>query len=198
MFPLEERAPSPIDKVELVNQWLQQPEGDPPEPPFPIDYPELELAEYENEDKSVKEEVDSKLYREFVLKSPAYSWLVTILKREATLTRGCPDLMKDIESSIIAILPPIPTVSKKVSPPPYRATLKLDWDPLGFLREQQYSESPNEAVQHAITLTGCANDAQGLTTRQYLLQTWPTTGGEVMDMVASIVCSDPKCRSRCE
>jgi hypothetical protein len=50
-------------------------------------------------------------------------------------------------------------------------TFGIEWDPLAFVKEQEYREKPDEAVEIAITLTGPAKDAQALTCAQYLCQT---------------------------
>jgi hypothetical protein len=55
------------------------------------------------------------------------------------------------------------------------------------MKEQQYKESPSEALERVITLTGSANDAQTTTTGEYLSQTWPATGKHVMLLVTNIM-----------
>lgn len=64
---------------------------------------------------------------------------------------------------------------------------QLDWDPLEFVKEQQYIESPDEALANAITLTGSCDDAQALTSLGYLSQTWPTTGESAMHVLCDAV-----------
>jgi hypothetical protein len=129
---------------------------------------------------------DAGLYRDFIVKTPAYSWLVASLYREATLTRATPDLMEGIRGKILGALPSHHKVSRKTSSQEYKATFELDWDPLSFVKEQQYTESPDEALERAITLTGSADDAQAMTTIEYLSQTWPATGKHVMRLVTDV------------
>jgi hypothetical protein len=64
-------------------------------------------------------------------------------------------------------------VSRKKSVEAYKITFEIEWDPLAFIKEQEYREEPGEAIERAITLTGYAKDAQALTCAQYLRQTWP-------------------------
>lgn len=130
---------------------------------------------------------DSGPYRDFILETPAYRWLVASLQREATLARGTPDLMESIRETIFSALPSLQKISRKEPSQAYKATFELDWDPLEFVREQQYTESPEQALERAITLTGCSNDAQALTAKAYLCQTWPTTGKQVMRLVKDVV-----------
>ena len=141
---------------------------------------------------------DPSLYRDFITKSPAFSWLVTSLQREATLTRATPDVMETIRDSVLSILPSTHKVSRRESSVEYKIVLELDWDPLIFLEEQQYTEKPDKALKRAITLTGSKNDAQALTASEYLSQTWPATGEFVMDLVVGVVHNLTTRHATCE
>jgi hypothetical protein len=99
------------------------------------------------------------------------------------LNQDISDLMEDIRAKILGALPFYHEVGRSSS---YKATFELDWDPLSFVKEQRYTESPHEALERAITLTGSANDAQAMTTVEYLSQTWPATGKHVMRLVADV------------
>lgn len=126
-------------------------------------------------------------YRDSVLGSPAFNWLITTLLTEVSLTRQRADVMRSIRNQILSTLPSSHEVSRKKSSREYRATFEIDWDPLSFVKEQKYQESPDEAIKRSITLTGSPEDAQALTTGQYLAQTWPTSGAEVMRIVAEVI-----------
>jgi hypothetical protein len=102
------------------------------------------------------------------------------LGREAILTRATPDLMEDIRRKVLCALPSSHKVSNK-------ATFELDWDPLSFVKEQQYTESPDKALERAITYTGSLNNAQAIATGEYLTQTWPATGKKVMRLVTDVI-----------
>jgi hypothetical protein len=54
------------------------------------------------------------------------------------------------------------------------------------VKKQRYTESPEVALERAITLTGSVNNAQAVTTREYLSQTWPATGIQVMRLVTGV------------
>jgi len=104
------------------------------------------------------------------------------LGREAILiTRTIPDLMEDIRRKVLCALP---SSDHKVS---NKATFELDWDPLSFVKEQQYTESPGKALERAITYTGSVNNAQAIATGEYLSQTWPATGKKVMRLVTDAI-----------
>jgi hypothetical protein len=149
-----------------------------------------DLGEYE-EELGIEDEDDpipeSNVYRDFIMNTPAYEWLITSLEREAKLTRATPDLMEDVRKNILDALPSSHKVSRKVSSQEYRARFELDWDPLSFVKEQEYTESPGEALEKAITLTGTGTDAQALTAGEYLSQTWPATGNHMMQLVAHTI-----------
>lgn len=63
----------------------------------------------------------------------------------------------------------------------------IDWDPISFLREQQYQGSLHETIEKVITLTGSTKNAQALTTLEYLRQTWPTTGEHILQLVKDVL-----------
>jgi hypothetical protein len=126
-------------------------------------------------------------YHDFIVESPAYTWLVASLQREAILTRATPDLMEGIREKILCASPSLQKVSRKTPSQEYRGTFELDWDPLSFVKEQQYTESPDEALERAITLTGSANNVQALTAGEYLSQTWAATGKYVMRLVTNVL-----------
>jgi hypothetical protein len=123
-------------------------------------------------------------YQDYVLHSPAFHWLISTLLTEISLTRQRVDVMRTIRNQILGTLPSLHEVSRKKSSKEYRATFEMDWDPLSFVKDQKYQESPDQAIERSITLTGCPGDAQALTTGQYLAQTWPASGAEVMGIVA--------------
>jgi hypothetical protein len=144
----------------------------------------LELDEGEPELVSESEEVlNSGLYRNAVLATPAYKWLIASLQREARLTRTTPDLMERIKEIIFSALPFAPKPNREESSQKYLAVFELDWDPVAFIKEQEYSETPEEVLEKVITLTGSLNDSQAVTTISYLCQTWPVTGEQVMRLV---------------
>lgn len=63
----------------------------------------------------------------------------------------------------------------------------VSWDPVAFLREEEYIEKPEDAIERAITLTGSTVSAQALTCGGYLRQTWPSTRDQILDLIKSLV-----------
>lgn len=105
------------------------------------------------------------------------------------MTRASPDIMQDIKEKVLSAFPK-PRISRKAPLQAYEAAFELDWDPLSFVQEQQYTETPGEALKRAITLTGTGSDAQAVTTIEYLSQTWPTTGAHIMRLVTDVICNE--------
>jgi len=215
MFPLEDAISSNVDRIQpgqfAISRYLEEPDlnvyqqttvlgenseyrddepGPTPKTHDDLDSAPISLELDENSDvleDDTESTHDAGSYRDFIVKTPAYSWLVASLQREATVTRATPDLMEDIRGRILSALPSSHRVSRKTPSQQYKATFELDWDPLSFVKEQQYTESPDQALERAITLTGSTNDAQAMTPGDYLSQTWGATGKHVMRLVTDVV-----------
>jgi hypothetical protein len=150
-------------------------------------------------DESSDEDIAPALYayREAIVKTATYEWLVTSLRRECLLSKSPPNSMETIKQTIISALPPSRFISRKVSAEAYTVIFEVDWDPVAFIKQQEYRESPEAAIEAAITLTGTSADSQALPAVQYLCQTWPLTGRHTMGLVKSVVCSSPGRRHEC-
>lgn len=157
------------------------------------EYPEESRADLED----TRTELDAGKYRHYILKSPAYDWLIGTLQRESTLKRATPvDAMSRIRADILAALPASRRVSRSSPSQRYKATFELRWDPLVFVEEQSYTEAAEIALRRAITITGSADDAQAATTRDYLVQTWPN-GGEIMQLIEDVTRAGRKSPVSC-
>lgn len=142
-------------------------------------YPSAELIE--------TPELES--YEAFILNSSAFNWLRTTLLTELQLTRQRANTMQDIQKQILGALPSEYMVSRKKPSEEHKANFKINWDPISFFRDQQYPERLGEAFQHSLTITGSPEDAQCLTTIQYMSQTWPTNGPKLVQLVAQAIQS---------
>ncbi|KAK6501959.1 hypothetical protein TWF481_009777 [Arthrobotrys musiformis] len=118
------------------------------------------------------------IYKDFMLKTRAFEWLVGRLKREALLTNSTEINYMDIVGEAILQHLPLPTlkVSKNTSAQAFKALFATGWNPLEFVYAQDYATEPFEAIEKAITLTGSIEDAQAVTCAEYLRQTWPSIG----------------------
>ncbi|KAJ8116705.1 hypothetical protein OPT61_g1930 [Boeremia exigua] len=129
---------------------------------------------------------------DFILQTPAYRWLVATLERETTLARASPDLMENIGTQIRDMMPlHHEEISRKTSSQEYKATFELLWNPLQFIKDHQFDESTEGVLEEAITLTGTIDDAQALTTLEYLCQVWPASGVYVMQLITEVACNSP-------
>jgi hypothetical protein len=137
-------------------------------------------------------------YRDFISKVPAYEWLLANVYREILLASAEPNLMDAIRRMILHFLPSSHKVSRKASVEAYKVVYKIEWDLLAFVKEQEYTEEPDEAVEKAITLTGSANDAQALTCAQYLRQTWPSAGEHIIRLLKNVARSETGHRHACK
>jgi hypothetical protein len=154
-----------------------------------IDAEAVDLEQYQKQKDDSTEQDD---IFDFMLQTPAYRWLVATLKRETTLMRASSDLMEQIGAQIREVLLSYgDKVSRKASSPEYKATFELFWNPLQYVKDQKYDESPEEVLEGAITLTGTVDDAQALTTLEYLCQVWPTSGVHVMRLITEVTRDVP-------
>lgn len=122
-------------------------------------------------------------HEETILNTVAFKWLLDRLQKELLLTPMEPETIHEISETIISALPLGQRISRKAQPRIYRATFELEWDAFGFFRRQGYDGLPQNIFEGVITLTGRCPDAQATTCAQYLLQTWPSTSREFIEMI---------------
>lgn len=97
------------------------------------------------------------------------------------------DLTNAIRKEISSSFPSLRFVSRKQPAQSYQATFRIQWNPHAFIEDESYKEDVEHVVETAITLTGSLTDAQALTCGQYLHQTWPTSGKNILQLVKSVV-----------
>ncbi|KAF3258160.1 hypothetical protein TWF217_005852 [Orbilia oligospora] len=143
----------------------------------------------DEETKMGKTAIDrAMVYRDFILKTPAFEWLVGVLRREITLlTPAEPNYMEITKRSVSECLPSSHRISKNRSAEAFNTIFLTGWKPLTFVKEQEYELKPSEAIERAVTLTGSAEDAQALTCVEYLCQTWPSTGKYIIELVRDVI-----------
>lgn len=129
-------------------------------------------------------------YRDFISQHPAYEWLLQSVRKEL-YTDKPGSTQTDIRDAILGCLPRVRRVSRREPPQIYTLTFTADWDLKSFLQEQEYMETPEKAVERAITITGSNIDAQAATTTQYLSQTWPSFGIHLLHVVKHVANDMP-------
>lgn len=128
-------------------------------------------------------------YNDVIHGSPAYSWLLAKLENQLLLAPAEPDHMRTISCTIMDSLchGTFRNISRQKAPHLCDMTFLVGWNPMDFLQDQEYEESPEQALERAITITGTGRNAQALTTAQYLRQTWPMVGEDVLEVVKHVV-----------
>lgn len=170
-----------------LSRYLEEEEltGDPVDlvPPRPESEPDTCASPDDWDDSTTGLE-----YRDFIVRTPEYEWLIKTLQRESVSRRASPDILERIGAGILAALPSSHHVSRRAPSQRYEVTFVLDWDPLAFLKQQFYNGILD--LRKAITITGSASDAQAVTTAEYLIQTWPT-GGKIMKLIEDVTRHPP-------
>ncbi|KAK0646785.1 hypothetical protein B0T16DRAFT_493694 [Cercophora newfieldiana] len=173
---------SPREKMSFWYSRFTDPDGEEPDAAPVID-------QDDEDDEGEGETMVQQVYRDFLLGAPAYHWLQEMVRREVNLDFSRADAFHKVRNEIARALetPGTRKISRKSSPESCSARFHVEWQPLGFLEQQAYSETNVDAIQRAITLTGDVDDAQALTCRQYLCQTWPSTGELMLDILKAVV-----------
>lgn len=121
-------------------------------------------------------------YHKIILDSAAYKWFLRKLRNECVLQMETP------QSRIRAlILDKLPTgeISRRRSPDIHELTFDLEWprSTEEMLRFELWPElkHPSQASRPSIIMTGSLYEAQGLTIKEYLAQTWPAIGLQLLD-----------------
>lgn len=104
--------------------------------------------------------------------------------------------MKNISDHLIQGLPPIQGVNRQHPTKPFRVTFDVECNILRFMKDQSYYGPTAEIVPDVITLTGSSDDVQATTCEQYLLQTWPTGGCNLLQTIQGALREDNSIESR--
>lgn len=135
---------------------------------------------YDTEDIDLPE---LRMYRDSIIETVAYKWLLADLGKHCRLIPSDPDVMTEIRGKILQSLPTTHRFSRREPSASYKMTYSVDWDPMSHLKDQGFKGESSEAISTAITLTGSANTAQALTSSQYLQQTWPSSASLVLENI---------------
>ncbi|KAF4969081.1 hypothetical protein FSARC_3604, partial [Fusarium sarcochroum] len=124
--------------------------------------------------------------------SVAYKWLMAALLKTLTLAPvECHDMCSHIQRVVPESLERCGPISSWVVSKCYKMTLSSSWDPTAFLREQfGRSSDLGRLLGESLTLTGSITDAQVLPCAEYLLQTWPTIGGTLLELLKAALVTN--------
>jgi hypothetical protein len=126
-------------------------------------------------------------YTRIISNDPGYVWFLDRLRREIMLSKAAESAMDSIRNIILRAMPRANHISRKSSTQAVEVTYFVDWSPVIFLDEQEYADPHPLAFTKAITLTGSHTDAQALSCKDYLRQTWPHTGNGVLMLIERLL-----------
>lgn len=135
---------------------------------------------------------DKQEYRQLVFSSVAYEWLVSCLEREICLCRVREPVetgtenVKTVTSYILTVLlDDNEIISRGAWSKTYKTEFQVVWRLKQFLSTRYgVSENLGQVLRRAIALTGSGCEAQALTCSEYLDQTWPMSGKQVLAAVS--------------
>ena len=121
--------------------------------------------------------------------SQHFKQLADKIRKALLLTPRDGSVAEQINRKILASLTKSP--AKRNSHELSNASFHILWDPVAFLREQNRREDgPYEDLGKVIVIVGTATDAQATTCREYMRQTWPLTGLELLNVLQDLLYHD--------
>lgn len=147
-----------------------------------------------DEDELVDFNLEFQEYRDVLLRSPAFSWLLNSVLNESNLEAPDKHFWQTaasrahnlIRAAIISELGAKATVLTLGAPPPRQSMLfRAHW-PEGFLL-REYTLPPHEVLDKVLVLTGVAEHSWATTTKQYLETVWPDFGPRVLDIYKALL-----------
>ena len=139
--------------------------------------------------------IEDRLFRR-IFDTAAWQWLISRITQQITSSSPEPSIMDVIKENVQTTL----SQSNSIDSQHYShdVTFKVEWDPIAFIIEQGYEQSPQEAIAKAITLTGTATEARAVESAQYIEEIWPFSGESVMRLVQGVVSGRldlPSCKN---
>jgi len=137
--------------------------------------------------------VDLLSYRNTILNSAAYKRLLASMRKEFSLQWSATYPRVMIESIRQRILDKLPTgtISKRRALNVYEVKFDLQWgiSTEGRLEDELLDrlEIPGRSFAEFVTVTGSPEEAQALTIKEYLSQTWPGSGLRLLDILQKTI-----------
>jgi len=165
--PRESDALSPSEKVALWDTEIAE---------F-ADFPKDEIVE--------EKELDDLLssfssHQNFLRQSQEYQWLLGKIRANVMLLQKDRDVMSAISNEINAAFDRLKNKGSQSPAPVYTVSFDIKIG-IGPFLDRYYANDSYRDVGSVITLTGSAVNAQAVTCRQYLQQTWPISGIKTLD-----------------
>ncbi|KAK3374364.1 hypothetical protein B0T24DRAFT_577334 [Lasiosphaeria ovina] len=141
-------------------------------------------------------------YRDVLLRSPAFSWLLNSALNESNLE--IPDdnpkhgaslhPQKSIRDTIFLCFKTEATVLRRGTPPPTQSMVFRACWPEEFL-SREYTLPPYEALDRVLVLTGTTKQPWATTCKQYIETVWPDFGPSVLDILRLLLKGENACES---
>ena len=138
------------------------------------------------------------VYFDHLANGAAYQWLLMRLQREIDHMTIGESFFDKIRQTIISSLPPVRKLSRKLPSPTCNAIFHVDWEILSFFEAQGYPQPWEDVLEHVLTLTGSAWDAQALTCAQYFQQIWPATGDALIECLKKTIREGIGTKCKCK
>ncbi|KAH7141027.1 hypothetical protein EDB81DRAFT_799325 [Dactylonectria macrodidyma] len=156
--------------------------------------PQVEVDDYFHGVKDDEDEHDQieniglSVYQRVISDSQAYKWFISTCKKEVTLQQGatnrCTMTNESIRGSLLEKLP-TGTISKRHAPSSHEVTFVLQSRQLIAMRLARTTVKPGtwpvQSFSNVVVLTGSVDHAQALTIKQYMSQTWPANGTQMLE-----------------
>ncbi|KAH8683709.1 hypothetical protein BGZ61DRAFT_535130 [Ilyonectria robusta] len=141
------------------------------------------------------EEINLPEYHKVIFDSEAYKWFLTSFRKEVILQWGASHSRIMTESIRCKLLEKLPTgtISWRHAPSSHEVTFVLHWHQnmqLRLGRENiELPSWPAHSFSSFVVLTGSPEEAQALTMKQYMNQTWPTNGLQIFNLLQEAISS---------
>lgn len=156
----------------------------------------LEAIEHAIDLEQSKDNEKFNKYVEIAVKDYSYGWLLGMLRNRTLLTPRDDGVMSHIRDSVHRVLPKItnPRLSRA---PVSKVVFEVLWPLRSFLL-RNFVDADHVDIARIVTMTGQLRDAQALTCKQYMEQTWPCTGVHLLQLVQQLMDAPPlsECHSR--
>ncbi|KFY16490.1 hypothetical protein V492_01287 [Pseudogymnoascus sp. VKM F-4246] len=144
-----------------------------------------------DDDDEITNDVDLSKYHGIILKTPSYEWLLSSLRKERLLKwdlRQPSIMVKSIRQEILDKLP-TGTISKRRPLSACELTFNLQWGDSADKENGLFARliTSDVLLSELITVTGCREESQALTVEQYLCQTWPVYGLQLLNVLKKAI-----------
>jgi hypothetical protein len=174
--------------LDKINMWSSKDEQD------HSVLPNTELFEgVRDDDEDPIDQSDLSAYHKIILDSTAYKWFLWNVATEAIieLETSQPRIRQHILDNL-----PTGTISRRQTPKAYEVVFDLEWNHAMEERLQyellEELKRPVQPFRSSIIITGSPLQAQGLRIKQYLAQTWPMTGLQLLDALEKATTNPTK------